>query len=401
MQSTWLDRINAWNPQLVREWRGRLRARSIIAAIALSLIAQLLLCLARFETSGLDQDFQDEWIDIWQALAWCFPYVLFSLGGYYIVNDITQEEKRGTLNFIRLSPRPGWQILLGKLLGVPMLPYIVIAAAIPLHLIAALQGGLSFALVISYYILLIGGCALIYGLALLFGLVGSSNPNVLNRQATTSVSFGILSFFALSPLFMAWNMAVNWPRIDNTQQFASGDGLELYWGFVNITTNPILSHGFTLLNVLLATGLIWRIILRRFRQPRSTLMSKRQSYGLVAYVELLIIGFTLNPEFGAPDSGVVAAAAVGLYTVSILLMFMMMFAIVPPRQALLDWSRYQSRGLQSWIWSDKSPMLLALVILLLMIVALLIPWTMLSGISGQPIEALISFVSVAMTIIMA
>ncbi|NJK76806.1 MAG: ABC transporter permease [Microcoleus sp. SU_5_6] len=69
------------------------------------------------------------------------PYVVFSLGSYFIVSDLAEEQKRGTLNFIRLSPRPAWQILLGKLLGIPVLLYLSIAFAIPLHCFAGLRGG--------------------------------------------------------------------------------------------------------------------------------------------------------------------------------------------------------------------------------------------------------------------
>ncbi|MEB3213178.1 MAG: hypothetical protein VKL39_17635 [Leptolyngbyaceae bacterium] len=402
MQLTWLDQINAWNPQLVREWRGRLKARSIIAAIALSLIWQLLLFLALLRANFLTGDIRDEWRDIWRAMSWGFPYLLFSLGGYYIVSDITQEEKRGTLNFVRLSPRPGWQILLGKLLGVPILPYIAVIAAIPFHLIAAIYGQVSPLLVLSFYIVLVVGCAFTYSLALLFGLVGSTAPNALNRQATTSVTFGILAFFFLSPMFMTWNITVTWQGLSNIENFARDLVVEVYWGFIAITANPLLSHGFTLINLLIATGLIWRIVLRRFRQPRSTLMSKRQSYATVAYAELLAIGFALNPEFGIPQSSVVIAEAIALYTGTIVLILIMMFATVPSRQALLDWSRYQSRGVMSWIWSDKSPMLLTLVINVGLASVLLIPWMFLSGIITQNrIAALISFVSVVMTLLIA
>jgi hypothetical protein len=402
MQSTFLDSINAWNPQLVREWRGRLKARSVIAAIALSLIGQLLLCLGQFQSALSSGLMSQDWRNLWQSLAWVFPYVLFSLGGYYIVSDITQEEKRGTLNFVRLSPRPGWQILLGKLLGVPMLPYIAVIAAVPLHLIAAIYGRVAPVLVVSYYVLLVIGCGFIYSLALLFGLLGSSASNLLNRQATTSISFGVLAFFFFSPMFMGWNMSVTWRRLSSLGDVANGLGVDVYWSFVALTSNSVLSHGFTVVNLLIATGLMWRVVLRRFRQPRATLVSKRQSYAIVAYVELLAIGFALNPAFGMPLSEVVMAAAIALYTGTVTLMVVLMFAIVPSRQALLDWSRYQSRGVMSWVWSDKSPMLLALVINLGLASALLIPWTLLSGISVQDrIGALVSFVSVVMTILMA
>ncbi|MEM7770972.1 MAG: hypothetical protein AAF327_10720, partial [Cyanobacteria bacterium P01_A01_bin.37] len=97
-----------------------------------------------------------------------------------------------------------------------------------------------------------------------------------------------------------------------------------------------------------------------------------------------------------------AASAFGLYASSILLISVVMFSTVPSRQALLDWSRYQSRDLQSWLWSDKSPMPLALGLNLLLIYGLLIPWTFASSLAIQyPLGTLVSFISIAMTVIMA
>lgn len=397
MQTTWFDHLNSWNPQLVREWRGRLKTRNVVAAIALSVIAQMLLCLVQFQ--GLSfQTPQEQWFSIWQTLTSCFPYVLFSLGGYYIVSDITQEEKRGTLNFIRLSPRPGWQILLGKMLGVPILPYITIASAVPLHVLSAVQADVSLGLIVSYYVLLFGSCLFCYSLALLSGLVGGGAPKLLNRQATASVSFGILAFFILSPSFLGWNWLVPWQSFRESNEWAT----TVHWSFISLTGNPLIAHGFTIANLAIATALLWRVLLRRFRQPRSTLLSKRQSYGFVAYIEILIIGFALNPSFGDLESGAMAASAFGLYASSILLISVVMFSTVPSRQALLDWSRYQSRDLQSWLWSDKSPMPLALGLNLLLIYGLLIPWTFASSLAIQyPLGTLVSFLSIAMTVIMA
>ena len=400
MQSSWLNQINSWNPQLVREWRGRLKTRSVIAAIVLSGIAQILLCLFQLQLHW-NGDSQEQWLRIWQTLTWLFPYVLFSLGGYYIVSDITQEEKRGTLNFIRLSPRPGWQILLGKVLGVPTLPYLTIGTVIPLHMLSAFQAQVSFLFMMSYYLMLLGGCFLCYSLALLAGLTGSHRSSLINQPATISFSFGAIAFFVLSPLFMTWNMEVTWKGLRDIGKLLNVSDIDLYWSFIPITAHPALSHGFTLINMAIIAGLIWRMLLRRFRQPRSSFMSKRQSYGIVAYVELLTIGFALRPGILGAAPGVLTATALSFYLISIALIAVVIFAIVSPRQSLLDWSNYQSRGIQSWIWADKSPMPLALVIHLLLIYALLIPWTFASGIGLQdPVGALVSFASVAMTVMM-
>ena len=116
--ASWTDQIGARNPQFLRECRGRLKSRNIIAALGLSLIFQFLLYIS---IAGLGGEFDPQrQREVCQALTWLIPYALFVLGGFYIVDDLAREEKTGTLNFIRLSPRPAKEILLGKLLGVPL-----------------------------------------------------------------------------------------------------------------------------------------------------------------------------------------------------------------------------------------------------------------------------------------
>ena len=51
---------------------------------------------------------------------------LLVMGTYLLIADLSREERRGTLNFIRMSPESAKNILLGKLLGVPILVYFTV-----------------------------------------------------------------------------------------------------------------------------------------------------------------------------------------------------------------------------------------------------------------------------------
>ncbi|NJM96832.1 MAG: hypothetical protein HC800_06255 [Phormidesmis sp. RL_2_1] len=108
----WIAQLGTTNPQFLRECRGRLKPRTVIASVGLSLILQFLLYISLAEIGEPIE--ADEQLVICRVLTWVIPYGLFVLGGYYIVDDLAKEEKSGTLNFIRLSPRPAWEILLGK-----------------------------------------------------------------------------------------------------------------------------------------------------------------------------------------------------------------------------------------------------------------------------------------------
>jgi ABC-type transport system involved in cytochrome c biogenesis permease component len=70
-------------------------------------------------------------LEIWSALA---------IGGIYLIaKDFDREIRSGTLDLVNLSPAQPWEIMLGKLLGVPVLIYWVVLLALPLHTIALVQ----------------------------------------------------------------------------------------------------------------------------------------------------------------------------------------------------------------------------------------------------------------------
>ncbi|NJO76497.1 MAG: hypothetical protein HC833_23770 [Leptolyngbyaceae cyanobacterium RM1_406_9] len=71
------------------------------------------------------------WRDIFITLNWGIILVMMLAGVYLLINDLDQEERRGTLNFIRLSPQRSRSLLTGKLLGVPVLLYLAVGAIAP------------------------------------------------------------------------------------------------------------------------------------------------------------------------------------------------------------------------------------------------------------------------------
>ena len=366
------------NPQFLRECRGRLKPRSVLAAVGLSLIFQFLLYIS---ITGLDGEFDlEEQRDICRALSWIMPYVLFVLGGFYIVDDLAREEKTGTLNFIRLSPRPAQEILLGKLLGVPLLPVILAAIALPLHVISGLLSGVSFLWLLSYYGILAFGTAFVYTLALLFGFVGSTSP-LGRQQALSAIAFAGLALVIITPAFMAWNGEITWwsfkeasalytppwdPRIVETPF--------LQWLFLPIQGNGLLAHLFTLGNLVMGTFLTWRVALRAFRMPRATLLSKGISYLIVAYLNVLVWGFFQNSSASFDQ----LAGAVALFGLNVAIAFGLIFAIAPTRQALIDWSRARWDHLFDWVWHDGSPSIVAIGINFAIAALLAVPWILLT-----------------------
>ncbi|MEM9137618.1 MAG: ABC transporter permease, partial [Cyanobacteria bacterium P01_F01_bin.42] len=382
MTSSWITQLGNWNPQLLREFRGRLRPRSLVAAIALSIIFQGLLLLIFFRSN--EYLTSDDWFSLWMGLSRAFPYVLFCVGGFYLVNNLAQEEKSGTLNFIRLSPRPAWQILLGKLFGVPILPAIAIGSIFPLHLISAFLGNVPILLCFSYYLMLGVGCLFFWCLAILIGLTASHRSGLAGQATTISIAYAAIAFIALVPLWYSWNTWIAWFPIvqDNPAFDRIASGVE--WSWIAINKTFIISHGFTLVNYGIILFLLWRVMLRRFQRPRTTLLSRRQSYGIMAYTLVFVLGFFLNSNFLSTDQDLsrvnnrwdlfYASAMGAMLLLTYVLTLMLMGAICPRRQALMEWSRQSKQGMLGMIWADRSPITVSSAVLLIIANGIIVPF---------------------------
>ncbi|MEL6765188.1 MAG: hypothetical protein AAFO87_16360 [Cyanobacteria bacterium J06607_6] len=391
--ASFINQLGQLNPQYIRECRGRLKPRSVVAAIVLSLLFQGLLWLSIINSYSRPDDPSDV-LKLCRALSAVIPYALFALGGYYIVDDLTQEAKTGTLNFIRLSPRPAREILFGKLLGVPALPMVLVAAMLPAHIISGLSAGISPWLLLSYYLVVSAGALTVFMLALLVGL-GSGNAKLTQQRGVSAIAFAGINLFSIVPAFTAWNTAITWQTIPtNTLLFRDWGPTEedaIHWMFLNISQNALFAHLFVLGNLAMIAALIWRTAIRKFRVPQATLLSRPTSYLITIYINLAAWGFVF--DIPADERYYLAAF---LYFVNVMLLFTMMFALSPSRQQLLDWTSHRTqaaissgqparsaqahRGLwQSLVWSDVSPSVGAIAVNFLLSAVLIVPALYLFG----------------------
>jgi hypothetical protein len=204
-----LDKIGNWNPQLFREIKGRLNIGNMAIASAFSLSGQLLLFMyysaqipvtppnwnqtdpiynrfcaletgnsydtkcVRDALGNLAINWPMWWLEIFIWLSILSVLALLVAGTYMLVSDLDKEERRGTLNFIRLSPQSAKTIFLGKILGVPILLYLAAILAVPLHLYAGLAAQIPLNEILCFYIAVAASCALFYSGAMLFGLTTS------------------------------------------------------------------------------------------------------------------------------------------------------------------------------------------------------------------------------------
>ncbi len=151
-----------------------------------------------------------------------------------------------------------------------------------------------------------------------------------------------------------------------------------------MTQNAIVSHLFTWGNLAIVAALLWRILQRAFQNPKATLLSKRQSYFLMPYALLCLLGFAFGRSSDNP-----------LISISVIQVLIpwgfigLLFVISTPRQTWLDWLRYrqtaaqsqeisqqthplnQSRSMDDVLWGNKSPGLTAIGLNLLMVTGIM------------------------------
>ncbi|MDP8934837.1 MAG: hypothetical protein M3N42_12025, partial [Cyanobacteriota bacterium] len=431
-----LDKIGNWNPQLFREIKGRLNTGNMAIASALSLGAQLLLFMyysaqipvpppnwnqtypiynrfCALETANSSKgcvrnalgnfaiDWREWWLEIFIWLSILSVLALLVAGTHMLVSDLDKEERRGTLNFIRLSPQSAKTIFLGKILGVPILLYLATILIVPLHLYAGLAAQIPLNEILCFYIAVAASCALFYSSAMLFGLttswLGGFQPWL--ASATVFVVFGnswlpltraawdVLHF--LSPLailrYLLFGVVVNknhafhWLVTDLDKYLD-----KLQWFYSPVGTN--IASGLALCLLVCGTGTywMWQGWQRRFPNPSATVLSKRQSYLLVICCQVIFLGFALQSYPPTVNSNLLC-----LLILNLLMFLALIAALTSDRQSLYDWARYRKQIVPSnqklWrryplldlIWSDKSPAVVAIAINFLSSVIILTPWALL------------------------
>ncbi|AFY81930.1 hypothetical protein [Oscillatoria acuminata] len=380
-----LDSLGEENPQLVRELKGRLNRRSVGIVLFLSAISQCLMgvgfsqknCIAWSDgVGGLCQNYQVviQWKVAFQTLSFMLALLLFAGGVYLLTSDLGKEQRRGTLNFLRLSPRTSQNILLGKLLGVPVLLYLGVGLAIPLHLICAIAAGVPLGWVCGFYAVVAALGSLIYMASLLNGLL------LTQVQYQAIVSSGVAGWLGSSFLSLIW-LLLNWDT-SNVQ----GDGLNWFFWEV-IGQNSYLGLSWMFMTLLVGSYWIWQGLNRQFKNPNGTLLSKAQSYGVIASVQIWILGFFYPVINHGYIEETLMPMMLGVSILTVVMFLLIIPAISPQRQTLLDWARYahedRRQGLkgyskwQDWIWGEKSPSVVAIAINLGIVAALWMPWILL------------------------
>ena len=337
------------------------------------------------------------WRNIFNSLSIISIFILLLGGTYLIINDVAKEERRGTLNFIRLSPELEANIFLGKILGVPVLIYLLVAASLPLKLWASIAGNIPLINVLSFDLILAVACFFFYSAAILFGLWGRffsffqpwlGSAAVLGflmltwkliAYSYTNVGHAAIWFQILSPIHIAAYLFPDFvfsngaSKIEQLQFFS----LPIGKSFLSIIGLHLLNYGFWIY-------FIWQALKRLFRNPNASLLNKSQSYLLTICLQFIFWGFTLQ-NFDDINSKVINNSFF-LVSMNVVLLFGLIAILSPLRQTVQDWARYRHQKnsrYQSWwynsllrdlMFAEKSPSILATAIHLLIVTMPFMIW---------------------------
>jgi hypothetical protein len=314
------------------------------------------------------------WESVWGAICFIIPTALILGCVYLLITDLAREEKRGTLNFIRLSPQSPWCIFTGKIIGVPVLPYLGIVGTLPLFFLAGIQSGVSIFTLLLWLVTMAGITWFFTSATILYALLGG-----VQAILTTFVASYLLSMplIGINAIFSVWNQKGSW------------NIPPLYWYFLSLSSHLAATCAFGLLCCGLATYWIWRAIERRYLNPHSPVLSKISTYWISGSIQFILLGFGLPIilNFYNANPWNAESIKIGTLILSICLNWtwglMLILITLPQRQLLIDWSRYRrerdrgnflSRDLwKDFLTNDKSPAIVNVIANSLLIAAANLP----------------------------
>lgn len=328
------------NPEYVRHVRAELRPpRSITAGLLVLVICGLagLSCWSA-ERNDLRDFFRlfHAWIVVMQ----------FTVLGFWCASNcghaISRERELKTYDFLKTTRLTAAELMIGKVLGAPIMAYFVTACSLPISFVAGLLGGYSVGTLLGVYALLIV-------FALFISLVGLWVSMLLEKSGSAAV--GLLAMFPI-----AWSFGFvfsPFPGLGALSIFPAI--LSLYKADADVAkAQPTLfgvTTPFLVLTIFLYAAFgAWLalMMIRNLKKDREqiSLLSRWQAVGFGGFLNILFYAF-LDPNAIAGKGSInlkpeyVSSLAVG---VNGFFLFLVGLATLTPHEKLKAWWRRRASG---------------------------------------------------------
>ena len=345
------------NPLLILHMRSDLRPARAATAAAISLVVCTLIAMGCWSANtGHAHEF---WHDFY---AWLLGSQFVLLGVWSASTcgqAVARERELKTFDFLKTTRLTAAEIMVGKLLGAPIVAYFIVGCTLPISIVAGLVGGIRPVAVLGSIALLLA-FALFYSLAALLGsmLVEKSSSGAIGLLAL--LTNGFLLGFAGSP-FKGFAAISIFPAVltlhgvdsDLVHFSPTVFGREVPWAILTLV-----------LYVLLGAWLVLMIVRNLKRDiPQIQLLSRWQCVAVVAFWNLLFYAFLDTKIFRIPaplrtySDSYYVPFQIALYAVAwnAVFLFLIGVAALSPHERLKVWWRKWKAGKGSYFAPDGLP----------------------------------------------
>jgi len=359
------------NPEFIRHRRAELRPTRAITVGAVVLLLCVLIGLACWSSQqhqllNLQQAAEQYGTDAWkhrlnvlqdnfvrqtsllffrwlvglQAVTLTF-WTLFSCA-----QSVSGERDRKTWDFQRITRLTSAEILIGKLLGEPVLVYFAVLCAAPITLISGLAAGLSLGTVLSIFVFLVS-------ISMFLGLGGMWLSTLLESRTR---AVGLIAALALYGFTLGlYNFRDS--GLPGLAAMSPLTGILDALGETGPKISPVLFNhpvSWLLMTLLLCGSFgawLWLMLVRNLKRdyPEIRPLSRWEAVGCAAFLNFLIYAL-LSPIHTIAFEGRVGwfddGKSVALFAVAMngLFLFLMGLATLTPQERLKVWRRTANKS---------------------------------------------------------
>jgi hypothetical protein len=277
------------NPEFVRYLRAELRGPR---AMSVALVAVVICALVGLSCWGAQRGVNQEFFRVFHIWLTGIQYVVL---GVWCAGScgaaITRERELKTYDFLRTTRLTAGELLVGKVLGVPLIGYFAVACSLPITIMTGILGGYSAGVVL-------GSVLLMVVFALFVALVGLWLSMLLEKTSAAAAAllilfplgvgfsfsfgpfpgFGAISVFA--PIFSLYKADSDLAKVTPTIF-----GVPTHFLFLTLLLYVMFGAWFVLM------------LVRNLKKDREQirLLSRWQAVGFAAFLNVLYYAF-LNPQ---------------------------------------------------------------------------------------------------------
>ena len=339
------------NPLLILHVRSDLRPARAATAATVSLIVCILIAMGCW--SGNPGNAKGFWTDFYAWLLGCQFVLLGVWSAGTCGHAVARERELKTFDFLKTTRLTSAELMVGMLLGAPIVGYFIVACTLPISIVAGLVSGIRPVAVLGSIVLLLA-FNLFYSLAALLGS--------MLVEKSSSGGVGLLGLLAnLFFLGFAESPFKGFAAISVVPAVLSLHRVNMDMGRVSPTVFgmrvpcAILT---LILYVLLGAWLVLMIVRNLKRDiPQIQLLSRWQCVGQVAFWNLLFYAFLDTGTIRVRPRHLDFPNQVASYAVAwnAAFLFLIGLAALSPHEKLKIWWRKWQAGEASYFAPDGFP----------------------------------------------